>query len=217
MTFVVDGGYFDNSGAGAILDLWRWLEPRVAANNRDADKPCVVPVFLQLDNDYELQPAPGLDSRPRELLIPPQVIAGGIGTHEAAIRAEAAATFDRPSVLEGIVVRAGDQPVDSLWLRLAPQGHPGPQPPLGWALAASSFADMRAVLDAAHNGAERDRLAELLGSELTWTAEPQAERHTTWLRIPGRLTGAPPSRSDEVGGRQRVRSTGTDGCVLNDL
>jgi hypothetical protein len=166
-TFVVDGGYFDNSGARVLVDLWRSLAPRVAANNADATSTCIVPVFVQLDNDGDTEPAPGPDPRPHEWTIPLAVIAGGISSHETSARAEAAAVFDRPAVLGEREVRAGGTLLTNFWLRLAPRAHPGPRPPLGWTLSDGSFTDMRTELAADYNARELETLAQLFSEDLT--------------------------------------------------
>lgn len=170
-TYVVDGGYFDNSGALALLDLWRTLEPLVTEENA-GDGPCVVPVFVQLDNDFEAEPAPGPDARPLELLVPPAVIFGGIGSRETAARAEAAATFDRPAPLAGQDVTAGGVPIDHLWVRLSPRAHPGPQAPLGWTLSESSFTDMRHELAAEYNQPGLQVLRRVLSEDLSCEPDP---------------------------------------------
>jgi hypothetical protein len=166
-TFVIDGGYFDNSGARVLVDMWRNLEPRVAAINADEARSCVVPVFVQLDNDGDTEPSPGPDPRPKELTIPAAAILAGIGSHETSARAVAAATFDRPAVLAGRDVRAGVTPVEHFWIRLAPRAHPGPSPPLGWALSDTSFEDMRTELAADYNQGALGALAQLMSGNLT--------------------------------------------------
>jgi hypothetical protein len=171
LTYVVDGGYFDNSGAVALLDLWRTLEPLVAEENA-GEGPCIVPVFVQLDNDFEAEPAPGPDARPLELLVPPAVIFGGIGSRETAARAEAAATFDRPSPLSGHRVMAGGAEIDHLWVRLSPRAHPGPQAPLGWTLSENSFTDMRHELAAEYNQPGLDVLRRVLSEDLSCEPDP---------------------------------------------
>jgi hypothetical protein len=73
-------------------------------------------------------------------------------------------------VLDGTTVQASDEPLEHFWMRLSPQAHPGPRPPLGWALSSDSFTDMRAELNASHNRAERELLARLFGGDLTCQA-----------------------------------------------
>jgi hypothetical protein len=166
VTYVVDGGYFDNSGGDNLLHLWGALEARVTTHNTTEDT-CVVPVMVQLDNDPEVEPAPTPDRRPLELIVPPAVILGGIGSHESAARAQAAAVFDRPRALAGREVAVDGDRLSHFWVRLSPRAHPGPQPPLGWTLSETSFSDMRAELAADYNQPELELLAQLLSPDLS--------------------------------------------------
>lgn len=159
VSYDADGGYFDNSGAGAVTDAWRALVPLAAQTEREAkartSEACMVPMMIQIDNS---PPAPttatSVDPRPKELLVPPGATFGQIGSREAYARAGAASTFSRPISAGGQPVRLAStstEPVSALWFRLSLFGQPGPEPPLGWTLSEQSVADMRSQLRARDN------------------------------------------------------------------
>ena len=51
-TAVVDGGYAENTGGQAILDLWARLAPTVAAHNAGGQGALIVPIYVEIDNHY---------------------------------------------------------------------------------------------------------------------------------------------------------------------
>ena len=54
VTYVVDGGYLETSGASPLVELEDKLEPMIRAHNRRADPgTCVIPFMIQIDNGYE--------------------------------------------------------------------------------------------------------------------------------------------------------------------
>lgn len=178
VSYDADGGYFDNSGAGTVTDAWRALLPLAAQTEREAQaktsnsnsnsnsnsKACLIPVMIQIDNSPpDPTIATSVDPRPQELLVPPGVTLGQIGSREAYARAEAASTFSHPISAGGqpvyLASTSGQQtplasshpPVSALWFRLSLFGQPGPEPPLGWALSEQSVRDMRSQLRATDN------------------------------------------------------------------
>jgi hypothetical protein len=162
-TYVVDGGYLDNSGASTLLELWDALEPRVAAYNQQAGGSCVVPFFLQIDNGYEEPIGPGgVAKRPLELLAPFSTADATRNSRAANARQAAAIEFNRPYGF-----RAGDRlwraawkgrhPLATRFARLSLQAHPGARAPLGWALSDESRAELDEQLS--RLPANRDALA----------------------------------------------------------
>jgi hypothetical protein len=127
---VVDGGYFEGSGASTIDELWRTLAPMVAATNRTDTDVCVVPVFIQIDNHYASVSAPS-SRPPNQLLVPPETLAAVHNTRDDEARQVAGELFDDPAG-QGV---AG-------WVQFDPLAHPAGEPPLGWALSGLSMSDM---------------------------------------------------------------------------
>jgi hypothetical protein len=145
----VDGGYFDNTAASPVLELWDALEPKVLAFNRDNPGRCVVPVLLQLDNSYEDPAAPDAPRRPLELAAPVQTFGATRAGREANSKQAAAVRFGR-SFGDVSRVRVGRDAVRR-YAHLFPQRHPGTTAPLGWTLSRPSMASLREQLYAGEN------------------------------------------------------------------
>ena len=72
VSYVVDGGYLETSGASPIIEILGRLLPRITENNEDPDRRCVVPFFIQIDNgDAGYR---NLSARPLELNVPFQTL-----------------------------------------------------------------------------------------------------------------------------------------------
>lgn len=163
-SYAVDGGYFDNTGASALTELWTAVSPRVQAFNEASEDRCVVPVFLQLDNTYE-QVAASVSTRPPPELAAPlltvlRVIGIGPG-REASAKQNAGVLFDRPSAA-GVKAYA----------RIFPTAHPGTSPPLGWTLSRITMKDMDDQLELPHNERAIARVREWLSGGLTCGPRP---------------------------------------------
>ena len=91
-TYVVDGGYLDNSGASTALQAWRALEPLAAAREQ-AGRGCVVPIFLQIDNSVLDVTGQTATSRPLEVVAPGQALLSQLGGRESMESSEAEQTF----------------------------------------------------------------------------------------------------------------------------
>lgn len=116
-TFVVDGGYRDTSAASTLTELWSKALADKAA-------PPALPIFLQIDNGYDLAKAQQQDKRPNELAVPfrgQQRAPGGIAT---AARQSAERLFD------------------PYFFRITTKAHPGGEAPLGWVLSDASQQDL---------------------------------------------------------------------------
>ena len=144
-TFVVDGGYYENSGLLSLLGIWDDLAPSLAAYNADAaasNAPYVEPWIVIVSNSYSslvLVPPP---SRPPELLLP-------ITTFLAARDAYGQATFEQLAVDE--VNAFASNPcgnrtpcftAKSKVLSIAPTQRPTVAAPLGWVLSKVTRADL---------------------------------------------------------------------------
>ena len=154
--FGVDGGYFDNTAASPVLEIWDALEPKVLAFNREDTDRCIVPVLLQLDNSYVDPAAPDSPRRPLELAAPLQTFGATRAGREANSRQAAALRFGRRF---GDVrrVRAGAEDVVR-YVHLFPQRHPGTTAPLGWTLSRPSMKSLRDQLYAGENAAELEEV-----------------------------------------------------------
>jgi hypothetical protein len=162
LSYVADGGAFDNSGAGTAVDTWRALAPLAAAVERQTGT-CLVPIFLQIDNS---PPAPTTsskaDARPDELTAPLGLALGEVSSRDRYARASAAAAFTHAVSAGGQRVQASGTGVESLWFQIALYGQPGPAPPLGWTLAPATVNDMRSQLNARQNQTAIQGLQALL-------------------------------------------------------
>jgi hypothetical protein len=166
VSYILDGGIFDNSGASTAQETWRVLSALAAAAGTAAPAAgggtCVVPLFLQIDNsDRDETAAP---SRPFELLAPPSTLFREIRSRETLARTSAAIEFGPARSPAGFEVTDGGSRIESLWFRIALFGQPGPEPPLGWTLADSTIQDMRAQLRSNQNKRQIAELRALLTS-----------------------------------------------------
>lgn len=139
-TYDVDGGYLDNTGATPLLQVWSKLEPLVRAYNQRPGAPCIVPLFIQIDNHYVAPAGPDEGARPSQLEAPPLAVKTSRDGEEANARQAAALQFGR------IVGTTDDGTDASGYAHIYPQSHPGSQAPLGWTLSAGSMDDLERQL-----------------------------------------------------------------------
>jgi hypothetical protein len=141
-SYVVDGGYLDNSADLTATDLYLQVQPLIAEHNAlvarcagvggcpkvpAADRPTrqIKPILVQLDNGYP-DVAQGADvSRPGELSVPPRARLAVAGAVEQGARQRAVEVFGS----------AG-------YLQVAPAPHPGVEAPLGWVMSDSARDDL---------------------------------------------------------------------------
>jgi hypothetical protein len=168
VSFDADGGLFDNSGALTALEAWQALSP-LAAHDETEGAGCVVPIFLQIDNGVQDGASTGPDRKPSEIAAPLNALLGEIGSRDSYGRAAAATAFTAPVSPGGREITLDGSPLDQRWFHIALFGQPGPQPPLGWTLAASTVVDMRAQLGATPNRDQIDDLRKLLTGALSCT------------------------------------------------
>jgi hypothetical protein len=152
-TAVVDGGYAENTGGQAILNLWDQLEPMVADHNA-AGGARIVPVFVDVDNHYGKAAKAGTVGRTQELLVPP-VTAGrpdkldNRGVEQAA---NAAFSTGLPG-LPGVTCQVGLGPTQR-YVYIAPPDSPGVPAPLAWTLSDMAMDDLDQQRAAAFNTGE---------------------------------------------------------------
>jgi hypothetical protein len=155
-TYIVDGGYFDSSGAGTAAELWTALEPIVEDYNASTGQ-CVMPFAIQIDNGYDEPPGPDPAKRPEESIVPVKTVLSGRDAGEADARQALALAVSKPV---GDVVRVMSEGVEqSRYAHLYPRAHPGTKAPLGWALSEATQDDLTRQLaaNAAAMATIRDR------------------------------------------------------------
>ncbi|MEU3921464.1 hypothetical protein [Streptomyces sp. NPDC029004] len=150
----IDGGYLENSGMAALLELWSALEPAVAAYNKQASadnqsaggentKRYVVPLIALLDNHYSTR-APDPEIEPENELTAPLV---GRRAPKSAVRSatlEQAALVRFSGPVPGLdakaTVHADSKPDLAVRsFRVAPSKNPNIAAPLGWVLSTMSM------------------------------------------------------------------------------
>jgi hypothetical protein len=141
-TAVVDGGYAENTGAQAALNLWARLEPLVAAHNARADLPRIVPIFVHVDNHYAKAARAGTVKRTSEAAVPPLAYLRTDKLDDRGVEQAANAAFSvaLPG-LPGTTCRVG-LGVAQRYVRIAPTEHPGIQAPLAWTLSGMAMDDL---------------------------------------------------------------------------
>lgn len=180
-TYVVDGGYFDTSGASPLVELWQALEPLVVSYNMRTPGACVVPLFVQLDNGYHDIRGPDPNSRPDELMVPLKALRSARDAREANARQAAALAFaqrlfssaggSKPVWEGGVGLRFSrrDRRVLERFAHVYPRAHPGTRAPLGWSLSKRAMEDLEQQLDL--------RNAEEIARVHQWFAESNLRCH----------------------------------------
>lgn len=155
VTFVVDGGYLDTSGASPALELWDRLRAAVAAFNAEhAPQSCVVPYFIQIDG-YEGAADQRRTKRPLEFNVPGQTLIATRAARAANARVAAALEFKQEPKRAGIGDVAGSE--TRRYAHFTLQAHPGPNAPLGWVLSEASRQDLEDQILLKRNAAELRR------------------------------------------------------------
>jgi hypothetical protein len=154
---LVDGGYFDTSGASPLVELWSELEHEVGQHNAGAGS-CIVPLFLQIDTGYA-DPTRGASTAPWESVVPLRAVRSARDAREANARQAAALAFSGP-----ISGRDGIGGVDR-FAHIYPRAHPGSKAPLGWTLSKSARDDLKRQLQ--RNAAEIKKVRSWLSGGLS--------------------------------------------------
>ena len=165
---VVDGGYFENSGAASVVELYDALEPAIAEDNA-AGPACVVPVLIEIDNHY-LETERDAGGRPKELLAPQQTYGAARSAREANAREAAALAFSG-SLPGDRLARLGETDVDRV-AHIHPRSHPGMEAPLGWTLSEAARRDLGGQLASPENRAELDKVRGWFGGDLSCAPDP---------------------------------------------
>jgi hypothetical protein len=146
-----DGGYRDNTGAGALADMWSVLEPLVAEHNAQDGASCVVPFYVEIDNGYRNRVASSADGGLRQMLAPLTGALAVFSARDAGWPETLAADFRRP--LEEQTIRVSGSPLEERFARLSLFAHPGVQAPLGWLLSDAAVDDIQRQLTVPDNAA----------------------------------------------------------------
>jgi hypothetical protein len=167
-TNVVDGGYFDTSGASPLVELYAELEQQIEEHNAAPGNRCIVPLYLQIDTGYS-DPARTGQARPWEFAVPLQTAQSAREAREANARQAAALAFSGP-----IPGRKGDEARSDLdrFAHIYPRAHPGSTAPLGWTLSDTARDELKGQLR--RNADEIEKVRRWLGSALSCPAAQAA-------------------------------------------
>lgn len=157
---LVDGGYFDTSGASPLVELWSELQQHVEGHNAAAGNRCIVPLYVQIDTGYA-DPARRAGNRPWESNVPLRAVRSARDAREANARQAAALAFSGP-----IPGRKGDDATAGFdrFAHIYPRAHPGSKAPLGWALSKTAREDLKRQLYA--NAKEIEKVRGWLSGDL---------------------------------------------------
>jgi hypothetical protein len=138
---VVDGGYAENTGGQAILNLWARLQPLVASHNASGHGARIVPIYVDIDNHYRLAAKAGTVARTHELIVPPAAKPrpDKLDDHGVEQLANAEFSIDLPGLRQRCsVANAATQ----RFVYIAPPKSPGVPAPLAWTLSAMAMDDL---------------------------------------------------------------------------
>lgn len=152
---VVDGGYFDTSGASPIVELMATLDALVAREKKSSTT-CYLPVLLQLDNGYAGGAGGKKGNRPWESLAPALTLKGARDARENNARQTAALLFSTPRAF------GSDWSNVDRYAHIYPRSHPGSSAPLGWILSAATRDDLRNELLSKENRPEIKKVRDWL-------------------------------------------------------
>jgi hypothetical protein len=176
-SYVVDGGYLENTGLLSLLQTWHGLSDAVRlCNDRAAGPsahqdrvavPCphtaggmVEPWVVMLENHYTSRATAPSAKRPHELLVPPVTALTKKATTIGTPALEQATAAEIDAGVGGTTGRC------ARFFALAPDVTAAVQAPLGWVLAPSTRTRMSDSMDVAwSNVAEAQRQQT---SDLSW-------------------------------------------------
>jgi hypothetical protein len=136
-----DGGYRDNTGASALLEMWSRLEPTVLAYDR-TNPVCVVPLLIQIDSGYE---GPLAQQAGGELFpsIAPLIGAERVFSNRDTLFPQLGqAAFLRPLAPDIAVATGTGSEALTRYASFHLNAHPGVQAALGWSLSPSARDDV---------------------------------------------------------------------------
>lgn len=144
VSYVVDGGYFDTSGASPLIEVAQRLLPTITTYNRsNPERRCIVPFLIQIDNGADAG-STNLSKRPLELNAPLHTLFQTRHARAANARTAAALLFSFQFGRATYTTEDGAKlPLRDRYAHFVNLTHPGPQPPLGWTLSEFSRTDLR--------------------------------------------------------------------------
>jgi hypothetical protein len=149
-SYVVDGGYYENS-LFTLLQLWSRVEQSVRMHNampREDGHPIIEPWIVVLDSGYKTQTVDASASRPREFLAPLAAV-GNKGTAISQPALEQMAK-EAMSIVPGNCEASRFDLSCSLrngFIRINPSVRPTIDAPLGWVLSDFSRTDLDCQLE----------------------------------------------------------------------
>lgn len=163
-TFVVDGGYYENS-LFTLLQIWSELQPMVEDFNDCDSCSGIQPWIVVLDNHYRTEATVDKEpDRPPEFLAILRALGSDLTFGQAALEQMAAFAIDMNMKPSG----------DARLVVIAPQQRPAVSAPLGWVLSNASMCDLHAqLLDQLHEGKVK-RLLIALGNREPIRTPPSA-------------------------------------------
>ena len=173
ISYIIDGGYREGSGALTALQLWDAIEEAVWEFNATSDVR-VVPFMIHIENGYS-PPTPQARTPPvpNEWLVPSQ---GRVGNGLVTVsRATAAARFNEPvrSGSRDIDCKLDGRPLEGRYMFITTRAHPGVTAPLGWTLSEESFRDLEKQLKV--NEGEIAQVHSWLNGSLMCEAERESD------------------------------------------
>jgi hypothetical protein len=141
-TAIVDGGYAENSGIGMLLSLWPRLDALITAHNEAGGNATIVPVFIEVANDYAQVASPTQRGRTVEGLVPPLTQSRPAELDGRAEEQTAAATFAGPVPGQGAACDL--TATTGRFLVISPLTSPGLPAPLAWTLSQVAVDDLNA-------------------------------------------------------------------------
>ncbi len=131
-TYVLDGGYYENSGLLTLLQLWEGVEPAVERHNATAGAVRVQPWVVVLDNHYRGRAAPAPVKRTPELRMPL------VGNGNA-----------KQTISTAALEQVAASEMGGCFRHVAPDAKPDVAAPLGWVLSAITRRQLDEQLPAA--------------------------------------------------------------------
>jgi hypothetical protein len=183
VTYVVDGGYYENSGLLTLLQMWQSLEPWVRAYNETPGIGSrIAPWIVVADNHYRNTAQKDAARRPRELGVPLRTLAndseilspGALEQMAAvAITRPAPVSCERPETASGqdeasaVQCKVRDKnpksQYDDCLVVISPSREPSVAAPLGWVLSETSRFDLQRQLGKRLDATNTRQLLRQLG------------------------------------------------------
>jgi hypothetical protein len=157
VSYVVDGGYFDTSGASPLVELMKQLAPLIDKFNERNTPGCVIPFLIQIDNGPPAGAQEGT-RRPLEINVPLVTLFQTRIARAANARNTGALEFTTNFPAAAMQTPDDTTPLDDRYAHFFNVDAPGPRPPLGWVMSSFSRTELR---DDRFRGPNPDAFAEV--------------------------------------------------------